>query len=175
MKKIISILILVLLIGCNNNAKEEKTLVNNKAKEHFSVYISFKSNKPDNVKVSLKNISIDEFQTKTVTFQESIIPSKNYDEMKIVFDPNDNSKNVLINLGSENEKIFEIKNIKLSYGGKEIFVENAEGFKKHFAFNKFVELESGNKIKLITSKINGQHNPVIYVKTHFLNSLFKKD
>jgi|SRR5690606_13123167 len=174
MKKTISILLLVTLFGCNNT-KENKVHNEEVLEKYFSVHISFKSNQPDKVNVSLRNIVIDEFQNKSVIFQESIIASNDFDELKVVFGANDKASNFAINLGIENEKLFEIKSIKLAYGAKEVFIENTADFKKYFALNKYVNLEAGSIIKLNTLRINNQLNPVIYAKSQLLNRLFEED
>jgi len=138
------------------------------------VSIYFKSNKSDNIKLSLNNIIVDEFQKKNVQIIEKIEPTTNFDEILANFGPNNISNNIVINLGTKKIKI-QIKSIKISYEDKEVFIDNTVDFKKYFAFNKHVKLESKSNIIIKTIEKKGVINPVIYSKKNLIKFLTSKN
>lgn len=170
------LLLFVIFFSCNEKTKNNSEDLNNNKlinSPELTVSIQFKSNKADNFRLSLNNIIVDEYQNKNIQIIEKIQPSTNFDEISANFGPNNISNNIVINLGNKQEKRIQIKNIKISYGDKEIYIDNVVDFKTHFAYNKFIKLDSLSNIIINTIEKEGVINPVIYSKknlTYFLTS-----
>ena len=69
----------------------------------------------------------------------------------------------------EFEKEIQFRSMSLSYG-KTLFDIKPEELEDYFTTNKFVKFDSITK-KLTTHKIEGKHNPMIFVRRKILDSI----
>lgn len=168
-RKIIIVVCLIFFASCKEKVKTPLP-VKGILKKEFKVEMSFKSNREDIFKIMLNNIVVDEFQSKSIHFNEKILATTNEDKIEVNFGDN-KSKLLLINFGNKNEKTIDISNLKLSYNQKDIII-TSESISNHFLLNKFVSIN--DKYQLVTKTVNGQHNPVIVLKVKTLNELFSE-
>lgn len=171
---ILLLFIIVLITTCKKdvetNHKEIVDKLNNQ--KELTISIQFKSDKADNFKVSLNNILVDEFQKKNIQIIEKIEPSSGFDEIYANFGANNISNKLIINLGNRNEKTIIIENILITFGSKNINI-NQTNFNTYFNHNKFVKKVINSKITLSTTKIDGVLNPVIFAKPNLFNSIME--
>ena len=121
----------------------------------------------------MQNIQVDDLQKKSIEIFESVVPSANDDAIIAKFDPENFSKDLVINLGDKEEKSVEIKSILISYGDNQINLTTPADLNKHLVFNRFINRDSLSN-KLTTKRIEGRLNPAIRVKRSAINLLQKK-
>lgn len=173
-KRTLLLLLIIVNIACKDRAEQkavQESTENIQTPKQLTINFSFKTNKADVFKIMMNNIQVDELQKKNVHIFENVVPSSKKDRIIAKFEEGAMSRNILIHLGNEEVKEVEVISVELTYGNNHIHISTAEDFDKYFAVNKFIEKEPVSK-KLKTIKRNGQHNPVIYVKSKFLNRLF---
>lgn len=176
MKLFVNPTILVLLffnLSCkdteNKNLDEHPKVIS----KQLIVEFNFKTNKPDIFKISMQNIEVDKLQKKSIEIFENVVPSTGYDAITAKFDPDNLSRDVMINLGNDAEKSVELKSILISYGENIINLSTPADFKKHLVFNKFIERDTlSNKFK--TKRVDGRLNPIIRIKRNTINLLDKE-
>jgi len=136
----------------------------------FVVSMNFKTNSKDKFRIMMNGITVDEFQIKNVSFVEDVEPTTDFEKLEADFGSSDFSRNVVINLGFDNEKIITIKDFQFSYGPKTITVNN-NNYNSYLGHNKFVVRDS-IKGTFTTKKISGQSfNPVIFIRQTVFNEL----
>jgi hypothetical protein len=118
----------------------------------------------------LNNIVVDELQKKNIHFFEDVVPTSEEDAIVAMFDANNISNNIDINLGNKEVKNVEIKSVTISYGDMLFDLTSAEDFNKYLLFNKFIERDSTSKT-LVTKRIDGKLNPTIRIKNNLMNQL----
>lgn len=176
MKKINILLIAVALtsFGCKknsqNNTSHNSTNQIEKEKPSLSISLNYKTDKADVFKVLMNNIIIDEFQKKSIQFSEEVVPTSDFDNIKVDFDSDNISKNILIHLGNKVEKTVEIRDITVSYGNKVFKISNASDFNDFLIFNKFIEVDFDRKI-LRTKKVEGKLHPSFSLRQKLINQL----
>lgn len=174
--KISFILIISVNLSCNDNSSRETS---NETQEVFDIpkglviNFNFKTNKSDVFTISMQNIQVDGLQKKSIEIFENVVPSTNDDAIIAKFDPENFSKDLLINLGDKEEKFVEIKSILISYGNNQINLTTPADLNKHLVFNRFIKRDSLSN-KLSTKRIDGRLNPTIRVKRSAINLLQKK-
>ena len=179
MKKIVVILVLLsLLIACNNGTQESKKNEATKkavedVKKELVVKIKFKTNKQDVFRIIIYDIVIDDLQKKNIQIFEEVVPSTEVDQIIAKFDSNNISNNIAINVGNEQEKKVEIESIFVSYGQNQIDIKTPQEINKYLFFNKFIERDSTTTI-LQTKKVDGTHYPVVNFKRNLINFLKKE-
>jgi hypothetical protein len=171
MKKVL-LLLVVTVLACKNeqNVTDKQTVeqqVKN-AKKEFSVKMSFKTDKADMFSLVLYNIEVDEYQKKWIQINEKVALTNEIKTITANFGDNI-SKNLRISFGNKEEKEVEIENIEVLYGEKAIFIIPNE-LNKYFKFNEFVTQDTITN-KLQTKRVRDKHNPIIYLKTKYLNEL----
>ncbi|HZW62691.1 MAG TPA: hypothetical protein VFF15_03505 [Flavobacteriaceae bacterium] len=173
MKKTISILLLaiVTLTGCKNNSEPE-TIEKQKpvedTKPSLNISFVFKTDAADIFKIMMNNVIIDEFQKKSIHFSEEVFPTSDFDEMNVVFDSGNLSKNIMFHLGNQAEKTIEIKSITITYGEKVFTLSKASDLNDYLVFNKFIEIQPDSKL-LKVKKVEGQLYPSFSLRQKLIN------
>lgn len=170
----------ILIISVNLSCKDNNsTETSSDVQEVFDIpkqliiNFNFKTNKSDVFSISMQNIQVDDLQKKSIEIFESVVPSANDDAIIAKFDPENFSKDLVINLGDKEEKSVEIKSILISYGDNQINLTTPADLNKHLVFNRFINRDSLSN-KLTTKRIDGRLNPAIRVKRSAINLLQKK-
>lgn len=176
MKKILLILVLISVISCKNEPKEEAKNSNPEnvveSTKELEVIVNFKTNKEDEFKLMLNNVKVDEFQRKNIHIMEKVVPTSGIETITANFGENNMSTVFYFNLGNKEPKEVEIESLSFKYGEKSISI-SPDQLEEYFAFNKFVTLDSVSHI-FKTSKIDGQHYPNLIFKRKHLVALAKK-
>ncbi|WP_411893956.1 hypothetical protein [Winogradskyella sp. A2] len=152
-------------MGNNQQTNSEQ-----KKSKSLKIHFIFRTNKADEFKIMMNNIEVDELQKKQIHISENVEPSSNDDYIVANFDPDNISKQIVIQLGSKIEKEVIINGILISFGDKTVNLNSPEDFNKHLVFNKFIERDSTSN-KLITKRIEGKLNPTIRLKNSLINQL----
>lgn len=163
---------ILLTVCCNKNNQQtnsEKS-ESNSFEKSLEINFNFKTNKADEFKLMMNNIEVDELQKKHIHITENVEPSSNDDYIVANFDPDNISKQIVIQLGSKIEKEVIINGILISFGDKTVNLNSPEDFNKHLVFNKFIERDSTSN-KFITKRIEGKLNPTIRLKNSLINQL----
>ena len=173
MNKVCSLVIFLLLLSCNSKKEESKSKVLNKENKELSIEFSLKTNVEDVFRINLRDIYVDEFQNKSISTFEKIPATSNFESMKAKFKEGNFSKNIVIKLGDNNEKVVDLEHISFSYKNKVIEIDS-KNFDTYMAFNKYVRRDSVDLNKFYISKIdNTNFNPVIYAKQSLISELLK--
>lgn len=176
MKKSIHIFILIAIILCSCNEKENKTTpkeikTDKVTSKELKVNISFKTDKDDVFRIMVNNIEVDELQKKNIQVFETVAPSSNFENIEANFGENI-SKDIIIHLGNKSIKQVEIKSLYLSYGNKNVGLTTAQDLTNNIIHNKFIERDSSNNI-FRSKRIEGKLNPTIRIKKSLINSLMQ--
>lgn len=166
----LSLLFLMSLVACKNNSEEKNHQEQVIKKNNLEVLLLYKTNKADMFKIMMNNIVVDEFQKKSIQFTEEVVPTSEYDEMKVSFDEGNLSKNIIFHLGNKVEKTVEIKSITITYGDKVFSLSKPSDFNDFLIFNKFIEIEP-NKKMIKTKRIDGKLYPTFSLRQKLINQL----
>jgi cupin superfamily acireductone dioxygenase involved in methionine salvage len=173
---IVLVLFVLLSFSCKNNNEKQIVSIDKKEvipQKQLIINFNFKTNKADTFMIMLNNIEVDELQKKNIHIFEDVVSSMAEDAIIAEFGNNNISNNIIIHLGNKTLKEVEVKSIFIAYGENQFSITSAEDLNKYFAFNKFIERDSTNKI-LKTKKVEGKHNPAFRLKRNLINIL-KKD
>ncbi|WP_375238365.1 hypothetical protein [Aurantibacter sp.] len=179
MKKIPLILTLFIAFSCNNTPKQEqqveptKTLnQNDEPEKEFIVKLNYKSDQADQFVFTLKNIKVDEFQTKKIIIEEKVSITTSMDEIVANFGDNI-SNSMFIDLGRKKTKNVLLESVMLSYGKYKLIIQPSD-LEKYFKFNNYVSLNLETNT-LTTKKIEGRSIPIIRLKQNAFKLLKKEN
>ena len=173
-KYILLISVVIITVACKNseNSDRNATVLSNKTKladKELEVVMEFKTNQDGEIKLMLEDIKIDEFQTKNIHLIEQVYPSTDVDKIVGKFGYNNISNKMIISLGNEKEKEFEIISLQFKYGEKIVNIA-PKNLNKYFGFSKFTVFDSSaSKIKTI--RVDNAHYPRLYVKKKLWDEL----
>lgn len=176
MKNTILILVIALIVsGCKSDTNQtkdqnqpESVKEMKEEKKEFIVDLSFKTNNSYSIQMVLYNISIDEYQSKYIVINEKVEPTSTTDKITANFQENI-SNNFRINFGNQEVKEIELPSIEVSYGSNKLSILASE-LSTYFDFNEFIE-QDPTTFKLRTKKVEGKHNPTIYLKQQYIREL----
>ena len=172
MKKLSVFIAIIFMLNCKQEPTASlESIVKVVEDPELILNMEFKTNKEDVLIVSLNEIKVDEFQSKSIHVSEKVIPTTASDHISVNFGPNNLSRKLVIDLGSKELKEFEI--VSLSFQYKDNIVEISPNEIEHyFALSKFSELDKAtNKIK--TQKVEGIHFPKLYLRGIIWDELLK--
>ncbi|MCK8481783.1 hypothetical protein [Psychroserpens algicola] len=175
MIRIYLFVLLLTVCSCKEESKTEQqgqtvsSTITEKTLKELEVVIEFKTDKTDEFKLMLNNITVDEFQTKNIHVIEKVEPSTSIEVLKANFGKGNISKTFIINFGNKEVKTITLKTITLFYGGKTIVIQPHQ-MSEYFSFNKSI-IQEGDVLK--TVKNNNKHLPVLVLKHKIINELIK--
>lgn len=179
MKKILLILTLFIAFSCNNTPKQEqqvgptKTLnQNDEPEKEFIVKLNYKSDQADQFVFTLKNIKVDEFQTKKIIIDEKVSITTSMDEIVANFGDNI-SNSMSIDLGREKTKNILLESVTLSYGKYKLIIQPSD-LEKYFKLNDCVSLNLETNT-LSTKKTKDRIVPLITLKQKAIKLLKKEN
>jgi hypothetical protein len=173
MKTFKVLVILFILISCENNQKEIEPLKEGSEdiKDELRVKIKYKTNKSDEFRLSLNHIKLDEFQSKSIHIIEKVEPTTNSDNITANFGKGNFSNRFQFGLGNIEPKKVTLEEIHMSYKDKNLIIESDQ-INEYFRFNEFVEYDSISH-QIRTKRVDGKHFPVLSLKWKYLTNLSK--
>lgn len=158
------------------NCKEEpKTIQEASPKEvtepELVINLEFRTNKEDEVLFVFDEIVIDEFQKKSITISEKVIPTTTSENIIAKFGPGNAPGKLIIDLGSSELKEFEIVSMTFSYGDKAVTIDN-NNLETYLALSKFSVFDKSTN-KITTQKVDGYHFPKLYIRALLWEQLSK--
>ncbi|WP_299521442.1 hypothetical protein [Winogradskyella sp.] len=173
MKSLKFFVLVLLCCSCGNSDKTNNlNLEAATTKKELTLSIDFKTTEPDFFKIAMNNIVVDEFQKKSIQFSENVYPTSSFDNITVVFDTNNPSKDILFIPGNKKNKVIEIQALNLNFGNKDLKINSSE-IRKNVSINKYVKYDSINN-NFVISTIDGQLYPVIKLKRGLINRLTKE-
>ena len=133
--------------------------------------MQFKTNKNDDLSYIMKDIKVDEFQTKIITINEKVVATSSVDNFEASFGENNISYKFEIDLGNKEIKDFEIISIKFSYGDNDVIIL-PDDLEKYFGLSKFSLYNSESKV-IKTRKVDNYHFPKLYARKQLWDELKK--
>lgn len=175
MKKLFFVLML-LIVSCKSETKEnpiekEQVAIEEQIKE-LKVVVNFRTNKEDEFKLLLNNVSVDEFQRKNIHVIEKVMPTSTTESFTATFGENNISPNLNLNFGVKDNKEVEIESINMSYGENTLMISGSE-LSEYFTINKYITQDSITH-KLTTQRIEGKYYPALILRRRAYNALVKE-
>lgn len=171
MKKLIFITFSIIVFSCENNTKETMTNDRAEPKKDFVVNIKFKTNKFGEIKLALYNIVPNKSQNVWIQINEEVAATPTLDNLTANFGENI-SNSFRIGFDNKTERKLEFEWIRISYGKSEIEIY-PEDLTQYFTLNEFI-VQNPITFELETKKINGQYNPIMFLKKEYLIDLRKE-
>ena len=176
--KILTLLICFLIIGCKNN-NEQKALNENskeiiKEPNQLIFEVDLTTSHPDEFRFFANNVFLNNNQFMNISIGQKL--NMNETSKKMVFKFPENIKpdvQLGFMLGKNSEKEIELKKMLLSYGSARFDIL-PDAINDYFTFNRFVNFNTTTK-KLTTKKIDGNLNPMIFVRRKILDSIQNVD
>lgn len=158
MKNLSILLLIFVLVGCNNKKKEDSPTEPVVEINHdFTVVAKLKTDQDDRFQFVLKDID-----DETTIDKTSLKASEDFQEIrgkvKAKYDF-EFPTTLYLGLGYVKPKTVIFQSLEISYKGKS-HIFTANNFEEYFTINKFVEFGE-NEGELITKAIDGQHVPIL--------------
>jgi hypothetical protein len=173
MKSLFLTLLLIAALACKSDSKKKLNVeAQTEAKEQekeLTVIINFKTNKPDDFKLMLNNIVIDEFQKKNIHIIETVASSTSFEPFRANFGKRNISNYLVFNLGNKEQKEIKINTIEFTYGENTILI-NKSNFNKFLRVNQFIDYDKNN-FSIKTKQVEGKHNPSIFARKTLIDFL----
>jgi hypothetical protein len=185
MKSNIKFLVCLLVLfsfACNQDKSEksgesiepevEEVITQKPNKLIFEVELT--TTEPDDFRLLANEVFLNNNQFMDISITHKLNANETSKVMQFVFPENIKPDFQLgFSLGTKKTKSVEIKSINLSYGDVVYNVIPSE-LVKYFRTNKFIDYneESG---ALTTKKIDGKHNPIIFLRKNFLTKISLAD
>lgn len=174
MKKALLLSIIILSLSCKQGSKEA---IENKANidtveinkpEKFVIEMNLKLSNSDGLRLFANGVFISNNRMMNINITEQVIKSEDF--KTVVLDLPDNIKpdyEVGIALGGKEVKKVDFQSIKISYGDVEVFV-SPDKISEYFYFSSDINYNP-EKGMIQTQKIDGKHNPIMYVKASVID------
>lgn len=170
------LLLITFFISSCGEKKNNEVISNIKEKEltkELVVKIKYKTNQPDDFKIMLNHVEVDEFQSKNIHIIEKVFATSNTDLIVAKFGDKNISNRFQIGLGNKEPKKVEMESIDFFYIDKTLSIMPDE-IGEYFRFNEFVAFDPISN-DLTTKRVNGKHFPVMSLKWKYLDNLIKRN
>ena len=178
MKRLLMFSFLVFFWACKNDTsiqKEEensdKENITDVIPEQLVFTIDFETSNPEVFRLFSNDVFLNNSQFMNIGISHRL--NINETSKKIVLKFPEGIKpdyNLYFSFGTKYEKTVILKEIEITYGNKTLTIK-PEDLLEYFFFNKFASYDIETRT-VTTKKVNGQHNPLIWLKRKYLNELF---
>ncbi|HLT54042.1 MAG TPA: hypothetical protein VKZ97_09125 [Flavobacteriaceae bacterium] len=171
------LLVSLLLFNCKEEKEQNLDSQDNieiaeepKGDDKFKFDFDFETSVPDDFSITANDVFMNNNQFMNVKVTHKL--NANETQKKIRFEFPENivpDYQLMLSLGMKNEKKVTVKSILLTYNETEFNV-TPDKVEEYFTLNKFVEYNPESGI-LTTKKVEGNHNPLLFVRKKILDSI----
>lgn len=169
----------LILTGCKEDVKTEPSGESNvqaestniiKKEPNLVLNFNIKTSEPDEFSIKANDVFLNNNQFMDIKIKQKL----NFNELdkNIKFEFPDRTipdYQLMISLGIKKPKEVEVKYISIEYGDT-FFDIPSDKVNDYFTLNKFIEYSPETGI-IKTKKVDGQHNPLMFVRRKILDSL----
>ena len=177
--KLLTLVLLIVASSCKEEKIAEEnqsteTEIEKKKSKKLQCEVDLTTSHPDEFKLFSNNVFLNNNQSMSISIAQKL--NQNETNKRISFEFPENivpDYNLGISLGNKNVKTVALNNVKISFGIINYQIP-ADSLDKYFTTNRFVEFDKESKT-YSTKKIDGNHNPMIFLRNKYLLSLENQD